>query len=452
MSVDNQDIWRLQAQYDVQGLTEALKSTDAVRRKRAAAALRAIGARESIPALRAAFEHEADEDARSSIASALVSLAEEPARETVEAEVQPSVEQTLATRLIRQMESSNPADVIDAAHQLGELGDRQAVEPLVMLFHDVSRSVELRLAVAEALLKLESAPVEVTLLATLRHNEWQTRRNGAAILGQLRAGWAVPPLVNAMRDPHPIVRRTARAALRRIATPEARHALEEYAASQIRPMLRSETGLSAPGGGLLSKVSPDRQASSATTQPLDPARIEEIARLRAEAQQQGAPATEKIEAVGAVPPIAAPAEAGAEAAPAKDEAAAEKSPAEKVEAPAPTEAALEEKLETPTPAPAQEKAETAPVEQAETPAPAAAQAPTFAPLPISRANTQPLDPARVERIEAGLAPPPEQGVLKHITTEAPVVQPVAQGLTQEDMERLRKLGQAIEESIHKDPK
>lgn len=450
MSVDNQDIWRLQAQYDVQGLTEALTSTDAVRRKRAAAALRAIGARESIPALRVAFEKEADEDARSSIASALVSLAEEPARETAEADVQPSVEQTLATRLIRQLESADPAEVIDAAHQLGELGDRQAVEPLVMLFHDVSRSVELRLAVAEALLKLESAPVEVTLLATLRHNEWQTRRNGAAILGQLRAGWAVPPLVNAMRDPHPIVRRTARAALRRIATPEARRALEEYAASQIRPTLRSETGLNAPGGGLLSKVSPDRQASSANTQPLDPARIEEIARLRAQAEQQGAPATEKIEAVSAVT---------AEAASAKGEASAEKSPAEKVETPAQAAVMPPEKIETPAetiPGKAEAAAETAPVaEQAETPAPAAPEkTPPAAPalLPISRANTQPLDPARVERIEAGLAPPPEQGVLKHITTETSVVQPAAQGLTQEDMERLRKLGQAIEESIQKDPK
>lgn len=445
MSVDNQDIWRLQAQYDVQGLTEALKSTDAVRRKRAAAALRAIGARESIPALRVAFEKEADEDARSSIASALVSLAEVPAHETAEADVQPSVEQTLATRLIRQLESADPAEVIDAAHQLGELGDRQAVEPLVMLFHDVSRSVELRLAVAEALLKLESAPVEVTLLATLRHNEWQTRRNGAAILGQLRAGWAVPPLVNAMRDPHPIVRRTARAALRRIGTPEARRALEEYAASQIRPTLRSETGLNAPGGGLLSKVSPDRQASSANTQPLDSARIEEIERLRAQAAQQGAPATEKIEAVGAVPPIHAPAAAPAEAAPAKDEATAEKSPAEKPEVLAETV----EKAAVPA------QAEAAPAEQTEAPAPATeeAKAPAApALLPTSRANTQPLDPARVERIEAGLAPPPEQGVLKHITTETSVVQPAAQGLTQEDMERLRKLGQAIEESIHKDPK
>lgn len=69
--------------------------------------------------------------------------------------------------------------------------------------------------------------------------------------------------------------------------------------------------------------------------------------------------------------------------------------------------------------------------------------------PISRANTQPLDPGRVERIEAGLALPPGQGVLKHITSETLAAQPGAKSLTPEEVERLRKLEEAVEEAIQK---
>lgn len=217
------DIWQLQAKLDTQGLVAALKSDDPGIRKRAAAALRALGAVDSIPALRVALANEQDADVRNHLSAALEALQLEAKRTTDTQEA--IVPETPVGKLIAQLRSKDPDDVIKAANGLGELGDKLAVEPLVVLFNDAKVSIQVRLAVAEALLKLEAAPVEVTLLAALRHADWHIRRNGAAILGQLRAEWAVEPLVKALNDPNRIVQKTARAALKHIGTPDALRAL-----------------------------------------------------------------------------------------------------------------------------------------------------------------------------------------------------------------------------------
>ncbi len=217
------DIWQLQAKLDTQGLVDALKSDDPNIRKRAAAALRALGAVASIPALRVALVNEQDAEVRNHMSAALEALQLEAKRATDTQEA--VVPETPVGKLIAQLRSKDPEEVIKAANGLGELGDKLAVEPLVVLFNDAKVSIQVRLAVAEALLKLEAAPVEVTLLAALRHADWHIRRNGAAILGQLRAEWAVDPLVKALRDPNRIVQKTARAALKHIGTPEALRAL-----------------------------------------------------------------------------------------------------------------------------------------------------------------------------------------------------------------------------------
>lgn len=213
-------IWRLQAQFDTRGLIEALRGDDAALRKRAAAALRAMNATDAIPALKAALAEETDEDARQIMTLAVESLGgqtttEEPAST---ADV---------NALLAQLDSSDLDKAISAARKLGDMGNKMAVEPLVVKFANHRLSIHARLAIAEALLKLESAPLEVTLLANLRNTEWQIRRNGAAILGQLKANWAIEPLTRALSDPHPVVRRTARAALKHIGTPEARAALTQ---------------------------------------------------------------------------------------------------------------------------------------------------------------------------------------------------------------------------------
>jgi HEAT repeat protein len=68
------NIWLLQAQGDSRGLIEALQNSDADVRKRAAAALRALGAVESVMALRRALENETDDDTRNHLDMALNSL------------------------------------------------------------------------------------------------------------------------------------------------------------------------------------------------------------------------------------------------------------------------------------------------------------------------------------------------------------------------------------------
>ena len=316
MSDNNPDIWRLQAQLDTPGLVAALNSDNPSRRKRAAAALRAMGAKDSVPALRVALVNEQDPDARASIAAALETLTDEDEVEILPSEVEaPSMDQTMATRLIQELNRDDQQGLIRAARELGDLGDKLAVEPLVMVFKDARHSIQVRLAVAEALLKLESAPVEVALLANLRNTEWSIRRNGAAILGQLRAEWAVEPLARAMRDPNAVVRRTARAALKNIGTPEARRILARYNAAQSQTNASGsgsgstvgDTQPVAPRGGLLKHIqlrdneaaqesdkdatgqkpepSTDQQRDSSRnhlnpTQPLDPKVLEDMERYR----------------------------------------------------------------------------------------------------------------------------------------------------------------------------
>jgi HEAT repeat protein len=307
VSDNKSDIWRLQAQFDIQGLIDALKQEDHGIRKRAAAALRAIGAKEAVPAIRVALINEQDPDVRAILASALDTLSDMN-EDVLTAHIEPTERLQQINKLIEMVESDDPEQIVDAAQQLGEIGDQIAVEPLVLVFNNMKSSMQVKLAVAEALLKLEGAPVEVVLLAALRHNDWHIRRNGAAILGQLKAEWSVEPLAKALRDPHSIVRRTARAALQRIDTPEALEILHRRPDMAQKPPSESyrprattssqETIPAAPRDGLLNRLQQQKQqrAEEAAqpaqaddiakhlqpTKPLDPDVVERIERLRQE--------------------------------------------------------------------------------------------------------------------------------------------------------------------------
>lgn len=231
MSDQNPEIWQLQANFDIQGLVRALKSENAGIRKRSAAALRALGEQAALPALRQALRAESDTDARHALLAAIEALDKSPE----ELEAEHSSHAKTIDRLIAQLHSLNMKEVLQAIEKLAELGDKIAVEPLILLFNDLKTPIQIRLATAEALLKLESAPIEVALLANLRHPDWHIRRNGAAILGQLRAEWAIEPLGQALHDPNPTVSKTAIAALKYIGTPEARKTLAQFVSSQNAP-------------------------------------------------------------------------------------------------------------------------------------------------------------------------------------------------------------------------
>lgn len=225
------DIWRLQAQADIRGLIEAVKHTSPDVRRRAVAALRALGASSAIPALQAALVKEQDNDVRRAIILTLDSLFQQEVDEDSDS---PEDQYTQVVRLIAQLSSRQPDRIIRAARRLGELKEKIAAESLILVFHNTELPARARLAAAEALLELESAPIEVTLLGAMRHSDWRVRRNAIAVLGQLDAVWAVEPLREALKDANELIRRTAQAALKRIGTPEALIALAAASLAEIQ--------------------------------------------------------------------------------------------------------------------------------------------------------------------------------------------------------------------------
>ena len=215
------NIWQLQAQGDSKALIAALQNADSDVRKRAAAALHVLGDIEAIPALNQAIKAETDESTRTDLKIILDDLIREHRNQA------PHFSE--ATRsLVAQLQSNNPATIIKAANKLGTLKDKTAVESLMRIFQNNRLPGSVRLSAAEALIEMDSAPMEVSLLAALRSESWQIRRNGAAILGQWRADWAVERIAEGLHDQSEHVRRTAHAALKRIDNAEARNALQAY--------------------------------------------------------------------------------------------------------------------------------------------------------------------------------------------------------------------------------
>lgn len=222
--------WQEQAELDIKGLINALSSDDKLIRRRATAAIRAMGAITGLSALQRAQLAEDDPETGQMMAEAISALKDLAGYEASSEGANTPAENPQADvdGLIKNLKAENADSVLNAAERLGELGDKAAVEALILAFNNQKHSIHVRLAIAEALLKLESAPVEVALLANIRHSDWHVRRNGAAILGQLKATWAIEPLSAILSDPHPVVRRTALAALKHIGTPESRKALAQF--------------------------------------------------------------------------------------------------------------------------------------------------------------------------------------------------------------------------------
>jgi hypothetical protein len=258
--VDSQpNIWQLQSRHDKQGLIEALRYPDPEVRGRAAVALRTLNAVEAVPAIKEALRAETDEQARRNLMMAVHMLDRRTDVEGI-ARVQD------VNRLIEVLKSRNPESVIAAANALGALGNRLAVEPLVILFHNPSSSPTIRLAAAEALLELKSAPAVVTLLGALRRDSWEVRRNAAAVLGQIQAVWAVAPLAAALDDPHPVVRRTSAAALKRIGTAEAIAALRARFAPPTLPEIQVAPAAPAPPSKTTREPRKERSSPLADTE------------------------------------------------------------------------------------------------------------------------------------------------------------------------------------------
>lgn len=252
------NIWQMQTEGDIDSLCKALAHPSPEIRRRAAVALRIMDARAAMPSLQTQLKKETSAQVRVALSAAIEHLT--PPKNATET---PFSGSTRVERLIEHLMGARPEVALQAAIALGELNDKLAVPPLILVFKNRKQPPKVRLAVAEALLKMNSAPAEVTLLGALRSEKWHLRRNGAAILGQISADWAVEPLAKALHDEHPIVAKTARAALKRIGTPEARQALVLA--------LRSETATDTLTDTL------DTQP----TQPTNPAKTDKLRKLQA---------------------------------------------------------------------------------------------------------------------------------------------------------------------------
>ncbi|MGQ9887765.1 MAG: HEAT repeat domain-containing protein [Aggregatilineales bacterium] len=251
------NIWRMQTQGDTQGLIAALSDDSPTVRRAAAAALRTLGVATAVPHLRAALARETDLNTRLSLFAALRYLQQESSADGGSGPKD-------VDRLVEQLRSGQPARIIEAAEALGRLQNRLAVGPLVVVFNDAALPGRVRLAAARALLAMNSAPAVVTLLAALDSDDWRIRRNGLAVLGHLRADWAVDAICAHVNSANEIVRRTARAALRRIGTPEALAALAAADSAGTETAYRLARAVTKP------LTAPDEASAGPETQPPPP--------------------------------------------------------------------------------------------------------------------------------------------------------------------------------------
>jgi hypothetical protein len=219
-------------------LIKALENSEPDIRLRAAIALRALSATSAISPLRSRLAIEDNAEVRTNLTQVLVFLLEEHEERSEQQKSPPPDETTL---LVSQLKSKDKEEVVHAAQALGALGDPIAVEPLIVLFNNGATPPNVRLAAAEALIELKSPPTSVTALVALRRPDWHIRRIAAAMLGHLEADWAIEPLRKALTDENELVRRTARAALKHIGTPEALKAAESVPEEQPSTESQSPT-------------------------------------------------------------------------------------------------------------------------------------------------------------------------------------------------------------------
>lgn len=269
----NFEVWRMQTQADVRGLMNMLSDANPLTRRAAATALRTLASPTAIPALQDALMRESEPDVREVLVTTLELLF---ANRTAETDT-PSTENRNVVRLIARLSAGHTEQAIRAAQELGDSREKLTIEALLMTFNNRKLSARVRLAVAEALLKLQSAPAEITLLAALRSEKWMVRRNAASILGQFEADWAVEPLLRALRDPIEGVRRVAKAALERIATPEALAAVQlplpeadRTPAAPPAPTPEKPTALIAPPSNAAPERPPVRPKPEPSSEPRKP--------------------------------------------------------------------------------------------------------------------------------------------------------------------------------------
>ena len=116
--------------------------------------------------------------------------------------------------LIETLEGDDERAAIDAALQLGLLGDESAVEPLIDMAERESGS--LRVAALKALGNIGDGRALELLLAAMGDSSVEFRRVAAGSLGNFRDPSAIAPLIEALQDEDSWVRIDARYSLEKL--------------------------------------------------------------------------------------------------------------------------------------------------------------------------------------------------------------------------------------------
>ena len=120
----------------------------------------------------------------------------------------------------------------DAAEALGEIGDPDAVEPLIGVLRDDNPSV--RMSAAEALGQIGDVRAVEPLIAAMKEASWSVRRAAAEALGRIGDPDATDALTAALEDHDSNVRRAAT------------ESLEAIASQPLRPRSGIPAGRAAP--------------------------------------------------------------------------------------------------------------------------------------------------------------------------------------------------------------
>lgn len=102
--------------------------------------------------------------------------------------------------LVARLDDDNETVAVLAAEGLGELGDPQAVMPLIQSLDRQSRNQYIRLQAAQALGQLGDLRAVRPLISLLQNEEAYVRRDVATALGQLGDRRAVEPLIARLQD------------------------------------------------------------------------------------------------------------------------------------------------------------------------------------------------------------------------------------------------------------
>jgi HEAT repeat protein len=113
--------------------------------------------------------------------------------------------------LVQDLKENDLIVRLHAAKALGEAKDARAVEPLIAALGDKGCGH----TAANALAKIGKPAVEPLIVALKNENPF-VRRNAAEALGEIKDASAVKPLINALKDNDLIVRRNAAKALGKI--------------------------------------------------------------------------------------------------------------------------------------------------------------------------------------------------------------------------------------------